>query len=111
MKTTPRQHHPNRRSRLARRVQAVPALDPPRTDEEIEQIVQEEIAQQGAPEDRPTEAERWRQRREAFFEEMRRIAERVNLSEEEAEQLVAEAIQAVREEERRKRAEKEQLES
>lgn len=39
---------------------------------------------------------RWKQRREAFFDEMQAIAERVNLPEAEAEQLVGEAIAAVR---------------
>jgi prevent-host-death family protein len=40
--------------------------------------------------------EQWKRRREAFFENMRQAAERANLSEEEAEKLVTEAVQAVR---------------
>ncbi len=44
--------------------------------------------------------EQWKQRREAFFEQMRKTAERANVPEDEAEQLVAEAIQAVRTETR-----------
>lgn len=40
--------------------------------------------------------EQWKARREKFFEQMRATAERANLSEEEGEQLVAEALAAVR---------------
>jgi prevent-host-death family protein len=40
--------------------------------------------------------ERWKQDRQALFDEMREISARVNLPEEEAEQLIAEAIAAVR---------------
>lgn len=39
---------------------------------------------------------KWKQRREAFFKRMRAISERVDLPEEEANRLVAEAIEAVR---------------
>ncbi len=38
----------------------------------------------------------WESEREVFFEEMRVVSERSNLSEEEATKLVAEAVQAVR---------------
>jgi prevent-host-death family protein len=40
--------------------------------------------------------EQWKQQRDAFFENMRRIAERVNLSEEEAMERADGAVQAVR---------------
>ncbi len=40
--------------------------------------------------------EQWKAEREAFFDDMRATAARANLSEEEGEQLVAEAIAAVR---------------
>jgi prevent-host-death family protein len=40
--------------------------------------------------------EQWKVERKEFFDDMRAIAERANLSEEEGEQLVAEAIAAVR---------------
>lgn len=38
----------------------------------------------------------WKERREAFFDKLEAMAEEANLSEEEAEQLVAEAVDAVR---------------
>lgn len=40
--------------------------------------------------------ERWKRERKAFFDEMRAVSERANLAEDEAGQLVAEAIAAVR---------------
>jgi prevent-host-death family protein len=40
--------------------------------------------------------EHWKRERQAFFDEMREISERVNLPEDEAERVVAEAITAVR---------------
>jgi prevent-host-death family protein len=40
--------------------------------------------------------EQWKHQRDAFFENMRRIAERVNLSEEEAMERADDAVQAVR---------------
>lgn len=40
--------------------------------------------------------EQWKRERQAFFDEMRTISERVNMPEDEALQLVAEAIAAVR---------------
>jgi prevent-host-death family protein len=45
--------------------------------------------------------ERWEERREAFFAQMRTAAERSNLSEEAAMQLADEAVQAVRAEKRK----------
>ena len=39
---------------------------------------------------------RWEGEREAFFDEMREVSERSTISEEEAAQLVADAVQAVR---------------
>ena len=41
---------------------------------------------------------KWKQRRDAFFEHMRATAARANLSPEEADKLIEEAIQAVRSE-------------
>jgi len=38
----------------------------------------------------------WEREREAFFEEMREVSERSDLSEEETTKLVAEAVQAIR---------------
>jgi len=38
----------------------------------------------------------WQRRRQAFFDKMREISERVNMSEEEANELIEEAIRAVR---------------
>jgi prevent-host-death family protein len=40
--------------------------------------------------------EQWKKRREAFFEHMRLVAERANVPEDEAQQLIEEAIAAVR---------------
>ncbi len=40
--------------------------------------------------------DQWKRRREEFFEKMRTVSERVNLSEEEAQKVVARAIRAVR---------------
>lgn len=40
--------------------------------------------------------EQWKKRRAAFFDSLQAMAEEVNLPEEEAEQLVAEAMAAVR---------------
>lgn len=45
--------------------------------------------------------EQWKRRREAFFEKMRETAERANVPEGEAAQLVTEAISAVRAEDGR----------
>jgi prevent-host-death family protein len=45
--------------------------------------------------------EKWEERREAFFEQMRAASERSNLSEEEAMRLADEAVQAVRAEKRK----------
>jgi len=45
--------------------------------------------------------EQWKAERKEFFDDMRAIAERANLSEEEGEQLVTEAITAVRASKRR----------
>ena len=38
----------------------------------------------------------WQRRRQAFFDHMRQVSEQANVPEEEAEALVAEAVQAVR---------------
>ena len=40
--------------------------------------------------------EQWKKRRAAFFEHMRHVAERANVPEDEAQQLIEEAIAAVR---------------
>lgn len=40
--------------------------------------------------------QRWRQRREAFFDHMQAVSERANLSDEEAMEIVEEAIERVR---------------
>jgi prevent-host-death family protein len=45
--------------------------------------------------------EKWEERREAFFQQMRAVSERTNVSEEEAMQLAREAVQAVRAEKRK----------
>jgi prevent-host-death family protein len=45
--------------------------------------------------------EKWEERRAAFFEQIRAISERSNLSEEEAMRLADEALQAVRAERRK----------
>lgn len=40
--------------------------------------------------------QQWKRRRQAFFEKMRVVSQRANLTEEEAEKLVCEAVRAVR---------------
>lgn len=49
--------------------------------------------------------QRWERRREAFFDHMQAVSERANLTDEETQEIVEEAIRAVRAEARSERAE------